>query len=50
VGEILQTLDHLISADDTLLIFTSDNGPVVDDGYRDEAVEKRRLTEPPTHG
>ena len=25
---------------DTLVIFTSDNGPVVDDGYRDDAAEK----------
>lgn len=40
VGRILQTLDRLELADDTLVILTSDNGPVVDDGYRDEAVEK----------
>ena len=33
-------LDRLKLADNTLVIFTSDNGPVVDDGYRDEAVEK----------
>jgi len=39
-GEILKTLDRLGLADDTLVIFTSDNGPVVDDGYRDQAVEK----------
>jgi len=39
-GRILETLDHLKLADRTLVIFTSDNGPVVDDGYRDEAVEK----------
>ena len=39
-GEILKTLDRLNLADDTLVIFTSDNGPVVDDGYQDEAVEK----------
>jgi len=39
VGEILKTLDHLNLADDTIVIFTSDNGPVVDDGYRDQAVE-----------
>ena len=40
VGEVLQTLDRLDLADDTLVILTSDNGPVVDDGYQDEAVEK----------
>jgi arylsulfatase A-like enzyme len=40
VGEILSTLDRLELARNTLVIFTSDNGPVLDDGYRDEAVEK----------
>jgi arylsulfatase A-like enzyme len=40
VGEILDTLDRLKLTGDTLLIFTSDNGPVVDDGYRDDAVTK----------
>ncbi|MBN2593757.1 MAG: arylsulfatase [Sedimentisphaerales bacterium] len=39
VGEILEALDRLNLADNTLLIFTSDNGPVVDDGYKDQAVE-----------
>ena len=40
VGEILAALDRLKLADDTLVIFTSDNGPVVDDGYKDDAVAK----------
>jgi arylsulfatase A-like enzyme len=40
VGEIVRALDRLKLADNTLLIVTSDNGPVVDDGYRDQAVEK----------
>ena len=40
VGEVVKTLDRFELRDDTLLIVTSDNGPVVDDGYRDEAVEK----------
>ncbi len=40
VGEVLKTLDRLGLADDTLVIVTSDNGPVVDDGYQDQAVEK----------
>jgi len=38
-GEILKTLDRLNLAQDTLVILTSDNGPVVDDGYKDQAVE-----------
>ncbi|UCC96960.1 MAG: arylsulfatase [Phycisphaerales bacterium] len=40
VGEILATLERLNLAENTLVIFTSDNGPVVDDGYKDQAVEK----------
>lgn len=40
VGEIIKTLDRLKLADDTLVIVTSDNGPVVHDGYDDDAVEK----------
>ncbi|MES2708845.1 MAG: arylsulfatase [Verrucomicrobiota bacterium] len=39
VGEILGTLDRLGLADKTMVIFTSDNGPVLDDGYKDQAVE-----------
>jgi arylsulfatase A-like enzyme len=35
VGEILGTLDRLKLADRTLVIFTSDNGGVNDDGYED---------------
>ncbi|SIO26291.1 Arylsulfatase A [Singulisphaera sp. GP187] len=37
VGEVLATLDRLKLTDNTLVIFSSDNGPVVDDGYADEA-------------
>lgn len=40
VGEVLKTLDRLKISDNTILIFTSDNGPVLDDGYKDDAVEK----------
>lgn len=40
VGQLLETLDRLELAADTLVVFTSDNGPVVDDGYRDEAAER----------
>jgi arylsulfatase A-like enzyme len=41
VGEILKTLDDLSLAKNTLVIFTSDNGPVIDDGYQDDAVTKQ---------
>jgi arylsulfatase A-like enzyme len=40
VGEILNALQRNGIAEQTLVIFASDNGPVVDDGYRDQAVEK----------
>ena len=40
VGEILNRLDRLNLTRTTLVIFTSDNGPVVDDGYKDDAVSK----------
>ena len=40
VGEILRTLDqHQLSAN-TIVILSSDNGPVLNDGYKDQAVEK----------
>jgi len=38
-GELLKTLDRLKLTGNTLVIFASDNGPVVDDGYADGAVE-----------
>jgi arylsulfatase A-like enzyme len=40
VGEILKVLDELKLAENTLVLFSSDNGPVLDDGYKDGAVEK----------
>ncbi|GAB2535876.1 sulfatase family protein [Spirosoma aerophilum] len=40
VGEVMKTLDRLKLTDKTMVIITSDNGPVVDDGYQDEAVTK----------
>jgi arylsulfatase A-like enzyme len=40
VGEIVACLERNKLTEDTLLIFSSDNGPVLDDGYRDQAVER----------
>ncbi|WP_377063004.1 sulfatase family protein [Rufibacter immobilis] len=41
VGEIRKELEHLGLSKNTLIIFTSDNGPVVNDGYQDEAVVRQ---------
>lgn len=40
IGEFLKTLEEEKLLENTLIIFTSDNGPVLNDGYYDEAVEK----------
>ena len=40
VGEILKKLDELNLTGNTLVILSSDNGPVLDDGYADGANEK----------
>ncbi len=40
VSELMKTLDRLQLAEKTLILFCSDNGPVLDDGYKDDAVEK----------
>jgi arylsulfatase A-like enzyme len=39
-GEIYKVLEENKLLKNTLIIFTSDNGQVIDDGYKDEAVEK----------
>lgn len=39
VGQVLDALDSLGLAENTLVILSSDNGPVVCDGYNDQAVE-----------
>lgn len=40
VGELMKTLERLSIDDNTMIVFCSDNGPVLDDGYKDEAIEK----------
>jgi arylsulfatase A len=40
VGQLLKTLERLKLAENTLVVFCSDNGPVLDDGYKDGAVER----------
>lgn len=39
VGQLMQILEKYNLTENTLIILTSDNGPVVDDGYQDRAVE-----------
>lgn len=40
VGQIQKLLDSLQITQNTIIIFSSDNGPVLNDGYADDAVEK----------
>ena len=40
VGQLTKTVQRLGLTENTLIIFCSDNGPVLDDGYKDGAVEK----------
>lgn len=40
VGEIVQTVKRLGIDQDTLIVFSSDNGPVLNDGYDDGAVTR----------
>ena len=39
-GEVVDALDRLKLSENTLVILSSDNGPVVDDGYHDDAVKR----------
>lgn len=48
-GQFLDFLEEKGLAEDTLVIFTSDNGPVLDDGYHDQAEQlngDHRITGP----
>ncbi len=40
IGEMYMTLQEEGLLENTLIIFSSDNGPVLNDGYHDDAVEK----------
>ncbi len=40
VGELTAAVERLGLSDNTLFVFCSDNGPVMDDGYADGALEK----------
>ena len=40
VGELMKKVDELGLSENTLFVFCSDNGPVMDDGYQDGALEK----------
>lgn len=40
IGELLKTLEEMGILENTLIVFSSDNGPVLNDGYFDDAVEK----------
>jgi len=40
IGEFIKALEEEGLLEHTLIIFSSDNGPVLNDGYYDEAVEK----------
>ncbi len=40
IGEFMKTLEEEGILENTLIVFSSDNGPVLNDGYYDDAVEK----------
>lgn len=40
VGQFMQKLDDLGLSENTIVVFSSDNGHVLDDGYHDDAEEK----------
>jgi len=40
IGELLSYLEKLGLLENTMIVFSSDNGPVLDDGYKDMAAEK----------
>lgn len=39
IGKVLDRLEELGLKENTIVIFSSDNGPVLNDGYKDQAIE-----------
>ncbi|QRM89504.1 sulfatase-like hydrolase/transferase [Lacinutrix sp. WUR7] len=46
IGEFMKTLKDEGLLENTLIVFSSDNGPVLNDGYYDDAVEKTGKHDP----
>ncbi len=46
VGEVVKALEKAGVRENTIIIISSDNGPVVDDGYQDQSVENLRNHKP----
>ncbi len=46
IGEFVKTLEEQGLIENTLIILSSDNGPVLNDGYYDDAVEKQGNHDP----
>lgn len=46
VGEIIEALEKAGVRENTIIIISSDNGPVIDDGYQDQAVERLKDHKP----
>lgn len=46
VGEVIRMLEEQGILENTIIIYTSDNGPVLDDGYDDGARESKVLHDP----
>ena len=46
VGQLVDAVERLQLSEQTLFVFCSDNGPVLDDGYKDDAIEKLGAHDP----